>query len=460
MLPSPETIRAEKARRKLADWCRFVDEQYVVAAHHRRLIDALERVERGELKRLIVSMPPRHGKSLTSTVRFPAWYLGRNPEKRLIIAAHTAELAYDFSRRCRNEFVEHSQQVFGEKVSDDSAAVSHWDLANGRGGMVAAGVGGPITGKGADLLVIDDPVKDAEAAQSETQRSRVLDWWRTTARTRLHPGGAVVVVMTRWHEMDLAGYLLDEAKRDGEQWELLTLPMLDEAGGILWPERFSADEVANIRRAVGSRVFEALYQQRPAPAEGALLQRSWWKTWESKPKVFDVVLQSWDMTFKDTAGSDFVVGQVWGKVGGNCYLLDQVRARMDFPATCRALEALSEKWPAATLKLVEDKANGPAVISTLRDKISGLVAVEPDGSKEARAAAVSPMVEAGNVFLPPRELAPWVEDFLLEATAFPFGQHDDQVDAATQALNRLRTHGATHVARPKLVKPKSDAVTM
>ncbi len=458
-LPSKQEIRQEKARRHLADWCRYVDDQYEVAPHHAKLIAALERVERGECKRLIVSMPPRMGKSMTTSWRFPAWFIGRDPDRQVLLGSYSASLAEDMSRTCRNELGEYGPEVFGVGVSDGSSAVDRWAIEGHRGKFGAAGVGGSFTGKGADLFIIDDPLKGEEEANSELMRQRAERWYRTTVRSRLAPGGRIVLVMTRWHEDDLAGALLTRAKQGGIQWEELRLPMLDDDGAQLWPGRFSDEEIADLKIAAGTRGWEAVYQQRPAPAEGGLLKRPWWKYYREAPR-FDSVLQSWDMAFKDTKGSDFVVGQVWGKKGASCYLLDQVRGRMNFPATCVALEALSLKWPEATLKLVEDKANGSAVIDSLKERIPGLVAVEPDGGKEARAAAVSPLIEAGNVFLPDPKLPEnaWVEEFLLEATSFPYGRNDDQVDAATQALNRMRGQ-AEVVATISAPKPRPRGVT-
>lgn len=443
------------ARRFLSEWCRRVDDSYVVAAHHRRLLDKLEAVERGECTRLLVSMPPRHGKSLTSTIRFPAWFLGRNPEARVILAAHTASLAADFSRRARNELAEHGRQVFGVELAEDSSAVDHWQLKGRRGGLVAAGVGGPITGRGADLFVIDDPVKDAQAAESETQRKAVVDWWQQVARTRLHPGGRVVVCMTRWHERDLAGWLLAEG---GEGWECLTLPMVDDSGAVLWPERYSAQEVANLKSAVGTRAWEALYQQRPSPAEGAIFKREWFRRFGASetPKHFDEVLLSWDMAFKGTDGSDFVAGQVWGRLGAKKYLLERVHKRMDFPATLAAFQAQVARYPEAGAKLVEDAANGPAVVAMLRDKVPGLIAVRPVGGKEARAHAVTPTCEAGDVHLPAGVDG---DELLSELCSFPNGAHDDEVDAMTQALNRMRSGGVRVMPAPAR-RERGEAVVM
>lgn len=442
-MPSPETVRAEKARRRLTDYCRYVDDSYVVAEPHRRLLAALEAVERGDCHRLIVQMPPRIGKSLTTSIRFPAWFLGRDPDRKVLLGSYSADLAYDFSRRCRNELREHGQGLFGIELADDSAAVSRWGINGREGYFAAAGVGGPFTGRGGDLLVIDDPVKGAEQADSELYREKVKSWYRSDARTRLHPGGRVVVVQTRWHEDDLAGWLQDEARKgSGERFEVLSLPMLSEADEPLWPERYDAEECGRIKLAVGSRAWEALYQQRPAPDGGAILKREWWKRYRELPPVMDEVVLSIDATFKDKDSSDFVVIQAWGRLGTRKYLLDQRRARMGFSQTCQAIRdfraALVDRRLKPDSVLIEDKANGSAIIETLRHErtgIDGVIAVEPKGGKVARARNVEAQVEAGQVFLP--DEAPWVGDFIEECAAFPNGKHDDQVDAMTQALVRL-----------------------
>lgn len=442
------------ARAHVLGWASYVDPTYRRPKHIKLLGEYLMAVERGEIKRLIVMMPPRHGKSETTTVKFPAWYLGRHPDRRVIIASHTASLAARFSMRARNDFAQYAPEVWGLEVNPDVSAMYRWDVLDKNdksgkppGGMLAAGIGGPITGQGAHLAIIDDPVKDAEAANSKVQRDAIWDWYRFVLRTRLFPGAAVILVLTRWHEDDLAGRLLKQAEDDpqADQWVVLRLPAIAEEndlmgrkpGEALWPEQYDEKALEAIKASVGSYVWAALYQQRPQPAQGQIFKREWWKFYRQAPFPFDEIIQSWDMAFKETNTSDFVVGQVWGRKGANKYLLDQVRDRMDFPTTIQAVRALSAKWPQAHAKLVEDKANGPAVIATLKKEISGLIPVEPQGSKEARANAVSPQVEAGNVYLPDPSIAPWVHDFIEECVAFPKGAHDDQVDAMTQALLRL-----------------------
>lgn len=424
------------ARDRLASYAIAQHAGYEVAAHHRLIARKLEAVERGDIKRLMIFMPPRHGKSMLASEFFPAWYLGRNPDRQVIACTYAQELADDFGRKVRNQLRDpmHGEIFPACGLREDSKAASRFHTGAG-GVYMAVGAGGPITGRGAHLLLIDDPIKGSEDADSETQRRKLKEWYASVAYTRLMPGGAVVIIQTRWHQDDLAGWLLREHAHEG--WEVLSLPALTEDDRPLWPEAFPLDRLQSIKRAVGSRVWESLYQQRPSPAEGGMLKRGWWKFYRQAPERFDEIIQSWDATFKDTQNSDFVVGQVWGRVGADKYLLDQVRDRMDFPATLQAIRSLSAKWPQARAKLIEDKANGPAIIATLRREIAGLIAIEPHGSKEARASAVSPQIEAGNVYLPDPSMAPWMHDLIEECAAFPTGKHDDQVDAMSQALNRM-----------------------
>jgi predicted phage terminase large subunit-like protein len=381
--------------------------------------------------------------SLLTSHWFPVWYLSLFPDRRVISASYEADFAASWGRKVRNTVAQHSTALKLE-VAEDSAAANRWETRQG-GGMMTAGVGGPLTGKGANLLLVDDPIKNAEEAASQTLRDKIWNWWTSTAYTRLEPDGIAVVVQTRWHEDDLVGRLLRESEHGGEPWDVLCLPAFAEDGDMLdraadeplWPERFDTAALERIRTAVGSYVWNALYQQRPAPAEGGMFKRNWWRFWRVLPERFDEVIQSWDFAFKETRTSDFVVGQVWGRKGADKFLLDQVRARTDFTGSIAAVRLLSSRWPKAAAKLVEGKANGPAVIAALKKEISGLIEVEPQGSKESRAAAVTPQVEAGNVYLPERELHPWVSDFIEEHASFPNGAHDDQVDACSQALARL-----------------------
>lgn len=391
-------------------------------------------------------MPPRHVKSTMCSRTFPAWYLARFAGRRLILAAYEAEFAAMWGGRARALIERTGPQVFGVALSSHSTARHAWALTNGSE-MYTCGVGGPLTGRGADILVIDDPVKNAQEALSSTYRERTYDWYVSTAYTRLEHGGAIVLIMTRWHEDDLAGRILSGP--EASEWRVLRLPALAEdadplgrkPGEPLWPERFGEKELARIRAQLGSYWWSALYQQRPTPPEGSVFKRDWWRYWRALPERADEFAQTWDMAFKRTEDGSYVVGQVWARRGAAMYLLDQVRDRMDFPAMLDAVRAMSAKWPQATLKLVEAAASGPAVISVLTSEIPGIVAVRPEGSKEARAAAIAPVIEAGNVHLPDPAMSgyAWVRDFIEEWAAFPRGEHDDQVDAGVQLLRRWQT---------------------
>lgn len=411
--------------------------------------------------RLICSVAPQEGKSTRVAKDFPTWMLTQNPETRIVTASYGQTLANRNGLALRRNVTDHPQ--LGLTIAPDNGAKHEWELAGHRGGVLAVGIGAGLTGRPSDLLVIDDPIKDRKEADSALIRQNIWDWWTDAASTRLAPGAPVVLILTRWHEDDLAGRLL--AAEDGHLWKVINIPAqadhdpakgetdpLDrEPGEFMISARGRTDtQWEAIKTRVGSRTWNALYQGRPSPAEGGTFKREWWADSQYDEPLwlvrndgshvvthYDELLISWDMAFKDTASSDYVVGQVWMRRGADAYLLDQVCDRMDFVRTCQEFRALAAKWPQATLKLVEDKANGTAVINSLRRIVPGIVPEEPHGSKEARAAAVSPLAEAGNVHLPSPELAPWVAGLIEEAAAFPNGAHDDQVDTLSQALNRL-----------------------
>ena len=428
--------------------------EFVSGWHLDAICEHLEAVTRGQIHRLLISVPPRHMKSLAVSVFWPCWEWITHPERRWLFCSYAAGLAIRDSVKCRrmvespwyrrrwlDRFVLTSDQNEKSRFENDKA-----------GYRIAIGVGGAATGEGGDRVVVDDP-HNVREAESEIVRQSVLDWWDQVMSTRLNDPkrGAMVIVMQRVHENDLAGHVLQQggyeelklpAEYEGSQ-QVTSIGWRDprtEPGELLWPERFGQEEVEALKRTMGSYAAAGQLQQRPAPAAGGILKRHWWKFYGEAPRPCSEVIQSWDCAFKDTRTSDFVVGQVWGRHGADKYLLDQVRGRMDCPATIQAVKRLSEKWPQTQAKLVEDKANGPAVIATLKHEIVGLIAVNPEGGKEVRAHAVSPQIEAGNVYLPDPTIAPWIGGFLDECAAFPNGAYDDQVDAMSQALVRLGTH--------------------
>lgn len=376
---------------------------------------------------------------MTVSETFPSWFIGRNPSRRVIAVSYGDSLARRYGRANLQKIEEYGASVFGIDSGLRNSAMINWGIEGDAGGMISAGIGGPITGEGADLLIIDDPIKNRQSANSPTYRELVWSEWQNTLLTRLHSNGAVVLVLTRWHEDDIAGRLLAD---DPDGWHVVKLPAIAEeddmlgreVGEPLWADHgFGHEWAAATKTAVGSYTWNALYQQRPSPAEGGMIQRGWWRFYDEPPPV-EAMMQSWDMTFKETKDGSFVVGQVWGRRGSERFLLDQVRERLDFVDTIKLVEHMAQKWPRASAKLVEDRANGPAVLSVLSKKVSGLIPIEPKGSKEARAAAVSPFIEAGNIWLPHPSRAAWVQDFIEECAAFPTAARDDQVDAMSQAL--------------------------
>lgn len=418
--------------------------------------------------RLIISMAPQEGKSVRVANDFPVWALTKNPDLRIVTASYGQSLANRNGRAVRNRIL--TNPALGLAIAGDNGSVSEWTIAGHDGGMFSVGVGAGVTGRPADMLIIDDPIKDRKEADSELQRDTVWDWWTDAASARLAPGAPVVIILTRWHQDDLAGRLIERDPDSG--WKVINIPaqadhrpekgevdlLGREPGEYMISARGrSWQQWEQRRKQAGSRTWASLYQGRPSPDSGGVFPPEeewarysspiWLSEHDAEGKLVCKVpgigrddhelVQSWDLTFKDTKGSDFVVGQVWLRVGNTAYLLDQVRERLNFSATCTAMLEMSRKWPQAIAKFVEDKANGPAVINALGKQLMGLIPIEPEGSKYARASAMSPLTESGNVVLPTAGLLPGVDQLLEEAKNFPNSSHDDTIDAMSQAINRL-----------------------
>jgi predicted phage terminase large subunit-like protein len=439
--------------------------------------------------RLVISLPPQEGKSQRVTKTGSLWALTQNPELRLGIASYSQALAEGFGREVRNWIASNDGDEgtldLGLRIARDNGSARRWQLAGHRGGITCVGIGSGLTGRPLDALVIDDPFADKEQAASAYYRERVWSWWQSVGSTRLAPGAPVIVILTRWHEDDIAGRLL--GAEDGKRWRVINIPALADHD----PEKGESDPLGRapgewlssargrtkaeweaIRIQVGTRVFNALYQGRPSPDAGNVWQRPWWRRytaplWTQHPTVPDAYLvdecdemvMSWDMTFKDTKSSDYVVGQVWARRGANVYLLDQVHKRLSFTDTLTAFKAMVTRWPQATRKIVEDKANGTAIIDTLTSKIPGITAVSPTESKYARANAVAPFIEAGNVHLPEAAIALFDPEALIdEAAGFPNAAHDDMVDATSQALSQMLLDGSGAQAWIDHARRKAEAL--
>jgi predicted phage terminase large subunit-like protein len=321
----------------------------------------------------------------------------------------------------------------------------------GHGGFYrSAGVGGAITGLGGDYLIVDDPFKNYEEAKSPTIRRKVFEWYTSTLYTRQEKNAGILLIQTRWHEDDLAGMLLELQKKGGDysdQWEVVNFPAIleretegdpREVGGALWPNKYDEQWMRITKASLGSFQFSALYQQNPTPDEGQFVRSSWLQEYKALPSRFDRVVISWDMTFgSEKKTADFVVGAVYGRLGSSVYLIDKVRGQWDFPETLDRFKRLSEKHPTAQAKLVEAKANGQAVIDSLKKTIGGIIPVVPTSSKASRLSSCQPYYEAGNIFYPSPVNAPWVQDHIEEIVGFPNVKNDDSVDAETQAIQYL-----------------------
>lgn len=386
--------------------------------------------------RIIVSMPPRHGKSEFTSFWLPAWFLETFQDKRVIIASHGQELASNFGRKIRNEMA--SNEFFRNRPRMDSEAANRFDTTGG-GGLIAAGVGGPITGKGADLFLIDDPYKDMQQARSVVYRARLEEWYDAVARTRLEPGGSMILIMTRWHEHDLAGKFLQNSS-----WQYIRLPALAEEndplgrapGQALCPERY--DEAAlNLIRTdqTGTHTWEALYQQNPLPIEGGLFKRAWWRFYRERP-AFSRIYQFWDCAQKVGISNDYSVCATWGQAIDGFYLIDLWRQKVEAPQLQQAVHTLYAKHSPQAV-YIEDKSSGSSLIQYLRQNSRiPVIAYDPgQRDKEIRASAATPLVESGKCFLPLG--ASFVEDFIQEHERFPNVEHDDQCFVAGTKIATL-----------------------
>jgi predicted phage terminase large subunit-like protein len=420
-----------RARKSLIEFTKYTLPQYLEARHHTLIAERLEAVERGDIDRLMINMPPRHGKSELASRRFPAWFLGRHPTKSIIAASYNSDLASDFGRQVRNIVMSGEYRpVFDAALAEDSRAANRWNTVQG-GSYVAAGVGTAITGRGADILLIDDPVKDREEADSEVQRQKVWDWYTSTAYTRLAPGGRVIVIQTRWHEDDLSGRLLAEEKRGGDQWEVLELPAINAKGAALWPEFYPIETLKRYQAVLPPRDWSALYQQRPAPDEGDYFKREWFRWYDEKPKHLRVYGASDYAVTAD--GGDFTVHIVVGvDPDDNIYVLDIWRGQTASDAWIDAWIALVKQYK--PLMWVEEngqivKSIGPFLEKRIREERAYCrrEQITSVADKPTRSRSMQARTSMGKVYFPQK--ADWLSAFTSELLVFPAGKNDDQVDA-------------------------------
>ena len=445
-------LEKERARNTFMGFVERVWPEFISGRHHKIMAQAFERVARGECKRLIINMPPRHTKSEFASYLLPAWFLGKYPNKKIIQSSNTGELAVGFGRKVRNLVdTEVYREIFPElTLQQDSKAAGRWNTSKG-GDYFAIGVGGTVTGKGANVLIIDDPHSEQEAALAASNPEvfdKVYEWYTSGPRQRLQPGGAIVIVMTRWAQRDLTGQVLKAAhNRGGEQWEVVEFPAIMPSGNPLWPEFWSLGELEALRTELPNSKWQAQYQQNPIGNEAAIVKRDWWKWWEQeRPPECEYILQSWDTAFEKTQRADYSAGTTWGVFYNdedhslpNIILLNTYKKRVEWVQLKKDVFNEYEEWEPDSV-IVEKKATGAPLIYELRAMGIPVQEYTPSRGQDkiARLNSVSDIIASGKVWVP---RTAWAEELVDEVAAFPSGEHDDLVDATTLALMRFRQGG-------------------
>ena len=456
-----EVSSKERSQKEFIPFVRTMWSEFIGGEHHEIMAEAFEKVARGDLKRLIINMPPRHTKSEFASYLFPAWFLGQYPQKKVIQTAHTAELAVGFGRKVRNLIQSETyQNVFsGIELSTDSKAAGRWNTNKG-GDYFAIGVGGAVTGKGADVLIIDDPhsEQDAQAGQYNPEVfDKVFEWYTSGPRQRLQPGGAIILVMTRWAKRDLTGQIIKSmSEREGsDEWEVIELPAILPSGNPLWGEYWKLEELETLKAELPLSKWNAQYQQDPTSEEGALIKREWWKEWEEHElPPCECIIQSWDTAFLKTQRSDYSACTTWGvfyhhqdvdQSRPHLILLDAFKEKLEFPELKRA--AYDKYWEfEPDQMIVEAKASGAPLVFELRAMGIPVTEFTPTrgNDKIARVNAVTDLFSSGSVWYYPTR---WSEEVIEECASFPTGDHDDLVDSTTQALLRFRQGGWVRAER-------------
>jgi len=447
-----KVVKGKKAKRSYYEYVQYVNDGYEYTRHGEYICNIIDdainnrdAMLRGDMDKrtqyIMLSMPPRHGKSYMVTETLPSYFLSKYDGSKAILTAYSSTLAYDFARSNREKITEHN--LFNIEVLSDNQDRMY--LSN-KSVMVKAGILGGITGKGGNLLIIDDPIKTDEEASSQNQRDKIWKEWISSLSTRLEKCAIVILIMTRWHEDDLAGRLLNKELAKPLDWLVINLPLEAEENDILgrnvgeplWEKEYGYDFIEERKRYPNS--FNSLYQGRPTSEEGNIIKRESWQFYEARDSftnTLPIVIMTVDATFKDSKDTDKVSIQVWGKKGSNAYMIDNITRRLNFTATLKTIENLLKRYPNIGAKFVEDKANGSAIIDVMNRRIGGFVPVNADrgtGGKVSRVHAIEPFITSGNVFLPRVE---WTQGFIEECSSFPNGRYDDQVDAMAMALNKL-----------------------
>lgn len=448
-----QSLNIEQAQ---SDFMKFVGEMwpgFIHGRHHKVMARKFEEIAEGKVKRLIINMPPRHTKSEFASYLLPAWFLGKYPGKKIIQTSNTAELAVGFGRKVRNLVSsEQYHKIFPNvNLRSDSKAAGRW-ATNQNGEYFAIGVGGTVTGKGADLLIIDDPHSEQEAALASgdpTVFDRVYEWYTSGPRQRLQPGGAIIVVMTRWSKKDLTGRIVQSSiDREGnDEWEIIDFPAIMPSGNPLWPQFWSLEELESLRSELPAGKWNAQYQQSPTSEEGAIVKRDWWQLWDKEdPPKCEYIIQSWDTAFTKNERSDYSACTTWGvfymdenEDNAHIIMLDAFKRRMEFPELKKVAFDMYKEWEPDAF-VVEAKASGAPLIYELRAMGIPVQEFTPSrgNDKMVRINSISDLFASGKVWAPGTR---WADEVIEEMAAFPNSDHDDLVDSTTQALIRFRKGG-------------------
>jgi|TARA_X000000950_G_scaffold43286_1_gene48602 predicted phage terminase large subunit-like protein len=451
LLELEESVELEKAKPKLKNnflsFVKYVWPEFIQGSHHKVINEKFNQLAEGKIKRLIINMPPRHTKSEFASFLLPAWMIGKDPKLKIIQATHTADLAVDFGRKTKNLVdQEDYKQLFDTRLMEDSQAAGKWKTEQG-GEYFAAGVGGAITGRGADLLIIDDPHKEQDIKKDSKSFDKAWNWYTSGPRQRLQPGGKIVCVMTRWSTKDLTGQMIKAQGEEGsDEWEVVRLPAILPSKKPVWPEYWSLDELEKTKASIPVSNWNAQYQQEPTAEEGAIIKRDWWQDWTHKePPEIKYTVQSYDTAFLKKESADFSAITTWGVFetednGDNIILLSAFKDRYEFPELRRVAHE-EYLWWRPDMVLIEAKASGIPLTSELRNMGIPVVNFTPSrgNDKHVRVNSVSPLFESGKVWAPMHEH--FAQEVVEECASFPFGDYDDYVDSMTQALMRIRQGG-------------------
>ena len=441
--------KKEKIEKISNDFMAFVKEmwpEFIEGRHHQEIADKFNKLANGKCKRLIINMPPRHTKSEFSSFLLPAWMVGRNPKLKIIQSTHTTELAIRFGRKAKTlmDSPEY-KKVFETRLREDSQAAGKWETEQG-GEYYAAGVGSAITGRGADLLIIDDPHSEQDAMNPEALE-RAYEWYTSGPRQRLQPGGAIVLVMTRWSTKDLTSKLINSQKNlKADKWEVIEFPAILPSNKPVWPEYWKKDELEGVKASISIGKWNAQWMQNPTAEEGSLIKREWWKVWD-KPYIppLEHIIQSYDTAFLKKESADYSAITTWGVFRPdqdsppNLILLDAVKERLEFPELRKKAMEQYRYWNPETV-IIESKASGLPLTYELRKMGIPVINFTPSrgNDKHARVNACAPIFESGQIWAPDMKFA---EEVVEECASFPYGDHDDLVDSTTQAVMRFRQGG-------------------